>query len=62
MKAAMLYDGFAPSALYWLESAGFCGPGEAFDFIADGRIAADKPRQRAEQIAAHMLAADQVAA
>ena len=31
-------------------------------FLADGRIAADKPRQRAEQIAAHMLAADQVAA
>ena len=31
-------------------------------FLADGRIAADKPRQSAEQIAAHMLAADQVAA
>jgi len=41
MRAAMLYDGFAPSTLYWLESAGFCGPGEAFDFIADGRIAVD---------------------
>jgi acetyl-CoA acetyltransferase len=41
VTAAMLYDGFAPSTLYWLESAGFCGPGEAFDFIADGRIAHD---------------------
>ncbi|WP_309068142.1 ABC transporter ATP-binding protein [Microbacterium sp.] len=27
-------------------------------FLADGRIAADKPRQTAEQISAHMLAAD----
>lgn len=39
MAAAQLYDGFAPSALYWLEAAGFCGPGEAMDFIQDGRIA-----------------------
>ena len=41
MTAAMLYDGFAPSTLYWLESAGFCGEGEALDFISDGRIALD---------------------
>jgi acetyl-CoA acetyltransferase len=41
MSAAMLYDGFAPSTLYWLESAGFCGPGEAFPFIEGGRIAPD---------------------
>ncbi|MGD9945478.1 MAG: hypothetical protein AB7F71_05390 [Burkholderiaceae bacterium] len=41
MSAAMLYDGFAPSAIYWLESAGFCGTGEALDFIQDGRIAID---------------------
>lgn len=27
-------------------------------FLADGRIAADKPRQTAEQISAHMLASD----
>ncbi len=39
--AAMLYDGFAPSTLYWLESAGFCGRGEALAFIQDGRIAID---------------------
>ena len=31
-------------------------------FLGDGRIAADKPRQTAEQVAAHMLAAEQVAA
>jgi acetyl-CoA acetyltransferase len=41
MSAAQLYDGFAPSAIYWLEAAGFCGPGEALDFIQDGRIALD---------------------
>ena len=39
MSAAELYDGFAPSALYWLEACGFCGRGEALDFIQDGRIA-----------------------
>jgi acetyl-CoA acetyltransferase len=39
MDAAQLYDGFSPSALYWLEAAGFCGRGEAWQFIQDGRIA-----------------------
>jgi len=39
VTAAMLYDGFAPSTLYWLEAAGFCKPGEAMSFIKDGRIA-----------------------
>jgi acetyl-CoA acetyltransferase len=39
MDAAQLYDGFNPSALYWLEAAGFCGRGEAWRFIQDGRIA-----------------------
>ena len=41
MDAAQLYDGFSPSALYWLEAAGFCNRGEAFEFIQDGRIALD---------------------
>lgn len=41
MDAAQLYDGFAPSAMYWLEAAGFCPPGQALDFIQDGRIAID---------------------
>lgn len=31
-------------------------------FLGDGRIVADKPKQTAEQISAHMLAAEQVAA
>jgi acetyl-CoA acetyltransferase len=39
MDAAQLYDGFSPSALYWLEAAGFCPQGEAYAFIQDGRIA-----------------------
>lgn len=41
MAAAELYDGFAPSTLYWLEAAGFCKRGEAHAFIQDGRIALD---------------------
>ena len=36
-----VYDGFSPSVLYWLESAGFCKEGEAFQFIQDGRIEQD---------------------
>ena len=39
--AAMLYDGFSPAVIYWLEAAGFCGPGEALQFIQEGRIAID---------------------
>lgn len=39
MSAAMLYDGFAPSTLYWLEAAGFCPRGDGLRFIQDGRIA-----------------------
>ncbi len=39
LSAGQLYDGFAPSALYWMECAGFCGRGEALDWIQDGRIA-----------------------
>lgn len=41
MSAAELYDGFSPSTIYWLEAAGFCGRGEALDFIQDARIATD---------------------
>lgn len=41
MAAAELYDGFAPSTLYWLEAAGFCPRGEAHRFIQNGRIALD---------------------
>jgi acetyl-CoA acetyltransferase len=38
VDVAELYDGFSPSTYYWLESAGFCGQGEAFEFAQDGRI------------------------
>jgi len=33
-----LYDGFSFMPLLWLEMFGFCGEGEAGDFIQDGRI------------------------
>ncbi|MSQ29360.1 MAG: hypothetical protein EXR68_02590 [Dehalococcoidia bacterium] len=32
------YDGYAPDIYWWLESLGFCGRGEAFEFIQNGRI------------------------
>ena len=38
-----LYDGFAMETWYWLESLGFCGQGEAWEFVQDGRIAPDGP-------------------
>jgi len=33
---ALLYDGFSFNCLSWIESLGFCGFGEATDFIGDG--------------------------
>src|SRR3546814_16985602 len=33
-----LYDGFSIFVPYWLEAFGFCGHGEAKDFLADGHI------------------------
>jgi acetyl-CoA acetyltransferase len=38
VAAAVLYDHFTPFVLAQLEEFGFCGPGEAKDFIADGAI------------------------
>ncbi|MCX5043275.1 lipid-transfer protein [Aldersonia sp. NBC_00410] len=38
MQTAILYDHFTPYALMQLEELGFCGRGEAKDFIADGAI------------------------
>ncbi|MSQ26887.1 MAG: hypothetical protein EXR51_01945 [Dehalococcoidia bacterium] len=38
VDVAELYDGFSPSVYYWLESSGFCGRGEAWQFVQDGRI------------------------
>ncbi len=38
MQAAILYDHFTPYVLYQLEELGFCGRGEAKDFVRDGAI------------------------
>jgi acetyl-CoA acetyltransferase len=38
VQAAMLYDAFTPQVLMQLEAFGFCGRGEAKDFVADGQI------------------------
>jgi acetyl-CoA acetyltransferase len=38
VQTAILYDHFTPLALPQLEEFGFCGRGEAKDFIRDGRI------------------------
>jgi acetyl-CoA acetyltransferase len=38
IDAAMIYDAFSPLFLMQLEGLGFCKPGEAKDFIADGNI------------------------
>lgn len=41
MDVAMLYENFSPVVFMQLESFGFCGRGEAKDFIADGQIELD---------------------
>ncbi|NLT31020.1 MAG: lipid-transfer protein [Propionibacterium sp.] len=41
MDAAILYDHFTPFVLTQLEELGFCGRGEAKDFIADGHLDTD---------------------
>lgn len=38
MDGAVLYDGFSPDIYWWLEGLGFCGLGEAYEWIQDGRI------------------------
>lgn len=38
VSALGVYDAFTPLVLYSLERFGFCGPGEAGDFVRDGRI------------------------
>jgi acetyl-CoA acetyltransferase len=38
IDAAMIYENFSPVVFYQLEAFGFCGFGEAKDFIADGHI------------------------
>jgi acetyl-CoA acetyltransferase len=41
IDAAMIYDAFSPILLMQLEALGFCGFGEAKDFVADGNLALD---------------------
>jgi len=41
MDAAMIYENFSPVVFLQLEGLGFCGPGEARDFIVDGNIDLD---------------------
>lgn len=36
-----LYDGFSPFIYLWLESLGYCPPGEAHRFVQDGTIDSD---------------------
>lgn len=38
MQAAMIYDAFTPQVFKQLEAFGFCGHGEARDFVRDGNI------------------------
>jgi acetyl-CoA acetyltransferase len=38
IQTAILYDHFTPYVLMQLEEFGFCGRGEAKDFVKDGRI------------------------
>lgn len=37
VDVAQLYDGFSFLSLLWLEALGFCGRGEAAEFVGDGR-------------------------
>ena len=41
IDVAMIYDAFSPILLMQLEALGFCGFGEAKDFIADGNLGPD---------------------
>ena len=41
VDVANLYDGFSIITPLWLEAMGFCGEGEAFEFMQDGRIELD---------------------
>jgi acetyl-CoA acetyltransferase len=38
VDAAIIYDAFTPVVMWQLESFGFCGRGEAKDFVKDGNL------------------------
>jgi acetyl-CoA acetyltransferase len=38
IDVAMIYDAFSPVFFMQLEALGFCGPGEAKEFVADGNL------------------------
>ncbi len=38
VDVALIYDAFSPILLMQLEGLGFCGPGEAKDFVAEGNL------------------------
>jgi acetyl-CoA acetyltransferase len=40
-QVAMIYDNFTPQIFLQLEAFGFCGPGEARDYIRDGHVELD---------------------
>jgi acetyl-CoA acetyltransferase len=44
IDVAMIYDAFSPILLMQLEALGFCGPGEAKDFVAAGNRRGLHPR------------------
>lgn len=41
VDVALVYDAFSPILLMQLEGLGFCGPGEAKDFVAEGNLGPD---------------------
>jgi acetyl-CoA acetyltransferase len=42
LDVPQLYDGFSPLVYFWLEALGYCGRGEAHQFVEDGGISVDK--------------------
>jgi acetyl-CoA acetyltransferase len=38
MDGCEFYDGFSPDIYWWLEEMNFCGRGEAYEYIQNGRI------------------------